>query len=126
MNSERKRELELEQKKWIIRHTSHFRMRWDLFIIALTIWNCLSIPFFFAFSVSESTTLTVIDRSIDFLFFFDMVFNFFTTYVNVKTNTEISDRKKIAFNYLFKGRFWIDLLATTPFDLFVTSESNSA
>jgi hypothetical protein len=130
LNSERQREIELESKKWIIRHNGNFRMRWDLFVILLTIWNCLSIPFFFAFTTPESVVLEVLDymignkpyitiTNIDMLFLFDMIFNFFTTYVNRKTNTEVSERKKIVFNYLFKGRFFIDLLATTPFDLFV-------
>ena len=64
-------------------------MTWDLFVILLTIWNCLSIPFFFAFNTPESIILEVVDNIIDVLFLFDMVFNFFTTYINRKTNTEV-------------------------------------
>jgi hypothetical protein len=68
-------------------------MKWDLLVILLTIWNCLSIPFFFAFTVDESIVLEVVDNVIDVLFLLDMVFNFMTTHINVKTNIEIYDRK---------------------------------
>ena len=41
--------------------------------------------------------------------------NFRTTFLHPKTGHEILSGKKIAFVYL-KGRFWVDLLATIPFD----------
>jgi hypothetical protein len=61
-------------------------MRWDLLVIFLTIWNCLSIPFFVAFPIDENIIMNVFDKLIDFMFFLDIVFNFFTTYINLKTN----------------------------------------
>lgn len=57
----------------------------------------------------------------------DVVFNFRITYVNKKTGEEEFDLKKIAFNYL-KGRFWVDLLASLPFDvitLFILSSKDN-
>lgn len=56
---------------------------------------------------------------IDFLFFMDIIFNFRTTYVNSKTGTEVISPKKITLNYVLRGRFVIDLLATIPFELLV-------
>lgn len=57
----------------------------------------------------------------------DVIVNFRTSYVKESTNEEIFDLKKIALYYL-KGRFWIDFLASVPFDLltyaFNSSRSN--
>lgn len=58
----------------------------------------------------------------------DLVVNFRTTFIHKKTGNEIVSPKEIAFSYL-KGRFWIDLLATIPFDTFaeiVFGSKNSA
>lgn len=45
--------------------------------------------------------------------------NFRTTYINVKTDTEIISPKLITINYVFYGRFAVDLLAILPFEMFV-------
>lgn len=53
---------------------------------------------------------------IDFLFVSDLIINFRTTFINQKTGEEIYNTKKIRMHYI-KGRFWIDFLATVPFDV---------
>jgi len=50
----------------------------------------------------------------------DIVLNFRTTYVNSKTGTEVINSRKIMLNYAFHGRFFIDLLASIPFELIVS------
>jgi hypothetical protein len=52
---------------------------------------------------------------IDFFFLLDIIVNFRTTFMNSKTGEEEFDPKEIRWNYL-KSRFWIDFLATVPFD----------
>jgi hypothetical protein len=54
---------------------------------------------------------------VDFCFFCDIVFNFRTTYVNSKTQEEVINPTKISIQYIFFGRFVIDLLASVPFEL---------
>jgi hypothetical protein len=46
-----------------------------------------------------------------------LLINFRTTYIHPKTGNEVVKIKEIACDYL-KGRFWIDFLATIPFDNF--------
>ena len=61
---------------------------------------------------------------IDVLFLIDIIINFRTTFINSKTGDEISDTTLVAKHYICKneiiyfvgGRFWIDFLATVPFD----------
>jgi len=96
-------------------------MRWDLLIIILALYNCVSIPFEVCYD-SKFTThvlLTIYEYFIDVLFFLDIIVNFRTTYINSKTGVEVTSGCKIAMKYIFYGRFWIDLAASIPLELFV-------
>lgn len=57
---------------------------------------------------------------VDVLFFADIIMNFRTTFVNPKTNLEVFDERKIALTYVKSKRFWVDLLASIPFEIFVS------
>ena len=115
----------------IFSHNSTLRMRWDLFIILLALYNCVSIPFEVAFQTkfTDHWLLTIINYCIDICFFSDVVLNFRTTYINPRTGTEVTNWKKIFFHYMLGSRFCIDLLASVPFELFfsifVSSSSSS-
>jgi hypothetical protein len=67
----------------------------------------------------ESALFLIINSIIDFVFLMDIFVNFRTSYINPRTGDEVFEPKKIAKNYV-KGRFWIDSLATVPFDLLVS------
>ncbi len=87
-------------------------------------WNCFAIPFEIAFKppIAEHIVYTLANICIDFFFLLDIILTFRTTYIDRVSGDEISDPKKIALNYL-KSWFWIDLLATIPFDMiFPTDE----
>ena len=51
------------------------------------------------------------------MFALDIFVVFRTTYVDIYSGEEVLDGYKIVMKYL-SGRFWIDLLATIPFDTF--------
>ncbi len=95
-------------------------MRWDLLIIVLALYNCLSIPYEVCYgsSFTESVGLDVFEYSIDVLFFLDIIIMFWTSYVN-KAGNEIKSGLKIALKYVFNGRFFIDLGASLPLELIV-------
>lgn len=59
--------------------------------------------------------LSAAEKIIDLLFAFDILINFRTAYVDSHTDELVTDPTKIAKNYL-KGRFWIDLVASIPFN----------
>ena len=103
-------------------------MNWDLLIIVLAIYNCIMIPLNVAFSsdLADSTGIMIVERIIDVLFILDIVLNFRTTYINPKTNIEITTPYKVAKNYIHSIRFPVDVLASIPFEAFVQiSELNS-
>lgn len=91
--------------------------------------NWFQVPYNVAFADTDDSNIYVdiFNLSIDFFFMLDVIVNFRTSYVKESTNEEIFDLKKIALYYL-KGRFWIDFLASVPFDLltyaFNSSRSN--
>jgi hypothetical protein len=108
------------QKKWesmILTPKQKFKVYWDFLIIILSIINSIQIPIEFAFPevFDEATTVQISDRIIDVLFIFDIFINFRTAYVDSRTDELILNPNKIARNY-FKGRFWIDLVASLPFN----------
>jgi hypothetical protein len=104
---------------YVFGHDTKLRLRWDLFIILLALWNCIYIPFDAAFGVKESVAIIVVDRIIDVFFFMDILFNFFTTFINPLNKLLVTDLKKIALHYILGPRFIVDVLATIPFDYLI-------
>lgn len=116
--------------KYLIRGHSTFKLRLDIVIMILAIFNCFAIPVDVAFSPSFMNTwyMLVINSIIDFIFLIDLIVNFRTTFIHGKTGKEIIEPSEIAKSYL-QGRFWVDLLATIPFDTFaelIIGEQSSA
>lgn len=66
-------------------------------------------------TIDRIHSITVIDHIVDVLFAIDIMIMFRTSYQDQKTDNIIRDSKLIAINYM-KGRFFIDLLASVPFD----------
>lgn len=91
-------------------------MNWDVLIIVIVIFNSIMIPLDVSFNIS-STSLTTVNYFFDILFVIDLVLNFFTMYKDSKTGEMILSWRRIIFNYLIKGWFWIDFLSIIPFEL---------
>ena len=106
------------------RHNNKYRMYWDLLVIILVVYNSVMIPLSFA-KPDEISGNEILERVIDFLFLFDIFLNFRTTFVNPKTNIEITNPQRIAKNYINSVRFPFDILASIPFELFMTLSSSS-
>jgi len=83
----------------------------------VSIWNCFMIPVDIAFQppALEGLLAVVINYIIDVIFGIDIVLNFRTSYIIEATGVELFQPSLIALHYL-KGRFFIDLVATVPFD----------
>lgn len=114
-------------QKCILRTNDPSRIKWDLLVMLMATWNCYSIPFEIAFEpeVAKSIPWIVLDTIIDFFFFIDIILTFRTTYIDSSGGDEVTEPKQIAILYL-KGRFWIDLLSTIPFDMFFSTDGGLA
>ncbi|CAI2361123.1 unnamed protein product [Moneuplotes crassus] len=103
------------------------RIRWDLFIVLLATWNLFYIPYsvsFEAYIISQFFT-NIMNWLIDLFFLIDIFINFRTTVVDPVTGDDIYNTKVIAKQYI-QGKFWIDLLASIPFDIVTLFFSDSA
>ena len=105
--------------RFMLRHNQLFRMRWDLFVMLLAIYNCIMIPFTVAFQPNTGKSFNVWERFVDVCFGLDIIFNFRTSFVNSKTGFEIFSQKKIVRNYITSGRFFMDLGASIPIDTII-------
>jgi hypothetical protein len=97
-------------------HDARSRMTWDIIVILLALWNCIYIPIDVAFKPDKSQGMVISDSVIDVCFAVDIIINFMTTYINPKTGVVVTNPTRIVKNYVFRGRFWVDLLASIPFD----------
>jgi len=103
--------------RYIIRGSHPWRIRWELFIIVLALYNSISVPLGVAFETNNANIgYEVFERLVDCFFAIDLIVNFFCTYTD-KNGEEIYDLKEIGKNYIMTGRFFIDLAATIPFEL---------
>ena len=100
------------------------RMHWDLLVIFLALYNCVMIPLNVAFNTELNEvlpdSLDYFEKVIDVLFVLDILLNFRTTFINPKTNIEIVEPMRVGKNYLNSIRFPVDLLASIPFDYFIS------
>lgn len=89
-------------------------------MICLSLYNATTIPLGIAFEIKEleSALATIVDSFVDLVFFIDIFLNLRTTYIETTSGEEIRDPKMIAKHYL-KTWFFIDLLATIPFNKLV-------
>jgi CRP-like cAMP-binding protein len=94
-----------------------FKLRWDLLVIFLSVYNSFVIPLQFSIpdTFKSLDFFEVLDVCIDWLFFLDILIMFRTSYIDLKSEEIISDTKKICINY-FQGRLLIDILASMPFE----------
>jgi hypothetical protein len=116
----RKSKAEIKIPPLIWRWSDKNRLNWDLIIICLALYNCVMIPLDVAFreDLNEYEILNKIETVIDILFILDIGLNFRTTFINPKTNLEITDPWKIAMNYARSIRFPVDVIASIPFEMF--------
>jgi len=106
------------KKPWyIISLNSKRKLKWDLLIIILVLWNCIEVPFEIAFpDIKLHIAVNVFGHLIDILFIADLILNFFTSYIKKRAKLPVYDLKSIAQMYIRTWRFYIDLLASIPFD----------
>jgi len=97
----------------IIRHDSFYRMAWDMMIMLLLGYICVSMPY--ALGFGQSDALDTVDRVFDMIFCVDVVLNFRTSYCD-RDETIVVDGCQIAKKYL-KSWFLLDFVSSVPFDM---------
>lgn len=101
---------------YIFHPDGKFKIYWNALILLFTIYSILVEPYQMAFEVDQLRSLFILELTIDFLFFIDMIISFFTGYYDEKLSVETS-LKKIFLRYL-KSWFILDLITCFPLQLF--------
>jgi hypothetical protein len=102
------------KEETLIVEKSTFKENWDFLIMITACWNVFMLPIAISFGIQSEVT-SYIDWFVDWCFVIDMIVVFRTTIVDEDSGNEIRDNTVIAWTYL-KGRFFIDVLSTVPFD----------
>ena len=104
------------RRKCLISVTSSARMRWDLFILLLTVINSFTVPFEIAFLGDEIDTIRlVINLVVTGAYIVDILVQCRSTYLN-ESGAEITNAKIIAAQYFYSGKLVMDVLAAIPYE----------
>jgi len=96
---------------WILLPDNLFKQIWDLVMLIFILYQSVVIPLKLSFDVQVHDTIDLVQ---DCCFFIDIILNF--NLAHYEKGVLIGERKQIAINYL-KSWFFIDLLATLPYNL---------
>eukprot|EP01043_Picozoa_sp_COSAG02_P064641 COSAG02_NODE_9511_length_2191_cov_4.383843_1_plen_693_part_01 len=103
------------------------RRRWDFLVAMLVVLSVALIPLTVAFQeeldAQNLVGFSVVERVIDALFCLHIILNFRTAIIYERCL--ITDARTIAWSYC-KGWFWMDLVASFPFDAFMQTEEASS
>ena len=108
-------------KNLIISNLNPTLIKWDLFVIILAVYSCITIPLNLSFKptfLSEGESVISMSTFVDICFGIDILIMFRTTSINLNTGVEITNGREIAIAYL-KSRFLIDFVSAVPIDKFI-------
>ena len=100
-----------------------FKAVWDSILTLLLLYTIIFVPYRIAFYSSEDSDIEweIAENIVNGLFALDIFVNFFSAYFNIDDKL-ITEKKKIAFNYITSW-FLLDSLAILPFDLMIQSQT---
>jgi len=109
----------------IIHPDTKWKSMFDVFILMLVGYSCITNLYVTAFSVDKTTSDEVIFWIVEVFFYFDFGFTWMMGYRDPETLECVWTFREIAMNYLH-GWFFIDFISIFPFQIFVPPESGSA
>ena len=102
----------------LLNATNPFKLKWDLFLALLTIWNCFYVPYEVVFiDYSADFGLQSIEIVTEIAYMVDILLRIRTSYVDQTTGEEITDSIPILIHYIWSKNLGIDLLSAFPCEL---------
>ncbi len=109
---------------FLIYHYALWKQYFDIIVFTLIIYNVIVVPY--KISLYSDYDYGAIEKSfeilIDSIFFFDLLFGFFTSYED-SNHTTIIDLKKISKRYLFSW-FVVDLVSINPYSYIINQNTS--
>ena len=109
----RKKRRRENRKACMLYPEDDFKNNWDLFITMILILTCIVTPVRIAFYEEDDVSWTIINYTIDFFFFIDIVVSFNSAFYD--EDFRIVDSRRIISRDYVRGWFLIDLLSIFPF-----------
>lgn len=102
--------------KFVIKPENHYKSTFDITILLLVFYSCVTSVYSSAFSPLSLTSdaIYIWDLIVEGFFYIDLILNFFHGYHDLETNTNIMDFDSVYKNYLFSW-FLPDFVAVFPF-----------
>lgn len=96
-----------------------------LIFFTFFIFTPINVVFIYGLRKNDYTykTYGIVEFTLDFFFLSDIIINFFTGFIEKKTDRIVLKNRSIAVRYL-RGMFWVDLLTSIPWNLFVRTPLN--
>jgi len=104
----------------IISSNSKWKAIFDVFVLLLVGYSCVTSMYYAAFSNSQTNILANFDLTVEGCFWLDLFLNFLQSYKDPETYEIITDFKLIAINYIFRGWFLVDFVSVFPFKLLMS------
>lgn len=108
------------KERIIIRADATWKSVFDVAILLLVGYSCISSLFYVAFDMPTNYVHIVFDWIVEVCFYTDLGLNFITEYIDPISRKAVRDLKEIAVNYCM-GWFIIDFLSVFPFNSFLDS-----
>jgi len=109
----------------VLRPDDHLRILWDTINVFAILYAIIITPYLVAFEVDTAGVdhaLAIVDLIINIFFMLDVIVTFRTAYISDEGDI-VFNRLKIAGRYMMFW-FWIDSVASIPWDLALQSETN--
>lgn len=123
-DSEIKSEKQSIRERIIISANSKWKAIFDVMILLLVGYSCVTSMFYAAFTTTNNFVLNTMDQIVEGFFWLDLILNFLQSYKHPETYEIVKDLKSIAQNYIFHGWFVIDFISVFPFGQLLQSESD--
>ena len=107
--------LKKEMPKCIINPTALWKTIWNVIGLMLIMFLAITVPYRIPFEDTTPEEWVLLDITIDTIFLFDVILNFFTAYED-ENGELITERDRIAKNYV-KTWFLIDMMSSIPISL---------
>mmetsp|Transcript_1304 Transcript_1304/g.3742 ORF Transcript_1304/g.3742 Transcript_1304/m.3742 type:complete len:899 (+) Transcript_1304:106-2802(+) len=102
--------------EWLVDPREGYMRLWDAVTSVCLLFTALVTPYEVSFLFGGLNSLFWINRSVDLVFFFDMILQFFLIFYDETDDIWVQDHQRIAWTYT-RSWFLIDLVSILPFDV---------
>jgi hypothetical protein len=97
---------------------------WSLIMSIALVYNATWVPYHLSFDEDDTVSDLVMDYTVQFIYFIDILLTFFTGYYD-KSQFVVLSNYQIAKEY-FRGWFLFDVITIVPFQLLLPSSDASS